>query len=324
LVAEQLDLKFRPLIGLALVGALGDRQEFFSGFTGVNDLLAKRAADLEIVRQGEGLRLIGRSLKPVLECLRTSTRPYLRGLSRNPSACRSLLGDLGISHSISISELQHEQERALADAIFARVGETAENEEFRHTLWGALYTNTSKQLVGPRDLREYATVLDSCANLKRPEIGFAMALGDDTAVSDALTLLSSRQEEMLGTLAWFIRNLALLRDSGTFRYIYCGSDVNPRLMGEAISLLIESGIVSMDRPILGLVDLSPETVKVSARGTPKLAMEGTNVGRAIETAAAQVGGLGGGHDVAAAARVPKQRMDEFLAKLNHTLSEERG
>jgi RecJ-like exonuclease len=322
LVVEQLDLRFRFLVGLAMVGAIGDRQEFFSGFTGVNDLLAKRAIDLELVQQGEGLRLIGRSFTPILECLRTSTRPYVVGLSGNPSACKSLLMNLGISPSVLISDLRREQERALADAIFARVGMTAKNEEFQHALWGALYTNMSDRLVGPRDLREYATMLDSCANLKRPETGFAMAVGDDTAVSDAQALLSSRQEEMLRTLFWFVKNLTLLKDLGNFKYIYCGDEINPSLLGEAVSLLIESGIVDMDKPLLGIVDTSLNMVKVSARGTPKLAMEGMNVGRALEAAVDQVGGFGGGHDVAAAARLPKERMDEFLAKLNHILGEE--
>ncbi|MDI6884135.1 MAG: DHH family phosphoesterase [Hadesarchaea archaeon] len=322
LVAEQLDLKFRFLVGLAMIGAISDRQEFFSGFTGANDLLAKRAIDLELVRQGEGLRFIGRSFTPILECLRTSTRPYMVGLSGNSSMCRSLLVDLGISPSVIISELQHEQERALADVIFARVGLIAKNEEFQHALWGILYTNMSDQIVGPRDLREYATVLDSCANLKRPEIGFAMAVGDDTAVSDAQALLSSRQEEMLKTLSWFVKKLTLLKNFGNFRYIYCGNEVNSSLLGEAISLLIESGIVDMDRPLLGITDTTSGMVKISARGTPKLAMEGTNIGRALEAAAAQVGGFGGGHNVAAAARIPKERMDVFLTKLNRVLSEE--
>ncbi|GAI57924.1 unnamed protein product, partial [marine sediment metagenome] len=61
-VVEQLDRSFRPLVGLAIVGAIGDRQELFSGFTSINDTLVKRAIDLGFLRVGEGLRLIGRTL----------------------------------------------------------------------------------------------------------------------------------------------------------------------------------------------------------------------------------------------------------------------
>jgi RecJ-like exonuclease len=128
---------------------------------------------------------------------------------------------------------------------------------------------------------------------------------------------------MLRTLFWLVKNLAILKDLGNFRYIYCKDEVNPSLLGEAVSLLIESGIVDMDKPLLGIADTTSDMVKISARGTPKLAMEGTNIGRALEAAVDQVGGFGGGHDVAAAARVPKERMDEFLAKLNHILAGER-
>lgn len=321
LVVEQLDLKFRSLVGLAMVGAIGDRQEFFSGFTGVNDMLAKRAVDLELVSIGEGLKLIGRTFKPVLECLRTSTRPYIEGLSGNPPACRSLLNDLGVSPSITISELQFEQQRALADAISARAGSVASNEDFQHALWGATYTNLSDQIVGPMELREYATVLDACANLKKSEIGFAMAAGDKNTVSEALSLLSSRQEEMLRTLIWISKNKSLIKDTGKFRYIYCGEDVDSSLIGEALSLVIESGVIEMDLPLLGLADSVGGVVKISARGTPKLAMGGANLGMALGLAAKEVGGSGGGHDVAAAAKIQKDRMDEFLNELSQALTE---
>jgi len=46
-----------------------------------------------------------------------------------------------------------------------------------------------------------------------------------------------------------------------------------------------------------------------------------NVGSVISKVAAEVGGSGGGHDVAAAARISRERMDEFIAKLDQALSE---
>ncbi len=316
LVAERLDLRFRYLVGLALIGAIGDRQEFFSGFTEVNDLIAKRAIDLEIVRQGEGLRLIGRSMKPVFESLQKSTRPFIVGLSRDPSACRLLLKELGISQTITISEFHPEDEKNLADAIFSRVGPVAEREEFRHALWGTVYTNASDQIVGPRDLREYATVLDACANFKKSDVALAMATGDDSFVKEAMDLLNLRQDEMLKSVDWLIKKSSLMKDAGNFRYIYCGDEIDPSLIGESISLLIESGTVDMDKPLLGLVDTPTGNVKVSGRGTPRLAMDGVDVGGALNAASAEVGGFGGGHDVAAAARIPAEKMNEFLNKLN--------
>ncbi|MDI6643160.1 MAG: DHHA1 domain-containing protein [Candidatus Hodarchaeaceae archaeon] len=318
-IVEQLDLRFRSLAGLAVVGAIGDRQEFFSGFTGANDTLVKRAVDLGLLYQSEGLRLVGRTLSPVVECLRSSTRPYIVGLSGNLAACRSLVDTLGIPHSSLLSELGFEVERRLADGIFARVGPLATNEEFAHTLWGTLYAIATADLVGPRDLREYAALLDACGNLQKPEIGFAVAAGDQVAQADALAILSSRQEQMLKALAWLVKKLGSFKLTSTFRYLYCGDDIDPAMMGEALSLAIESGLIPTDQPVLALANMAGG-LKISARSTPGLAMQGIDIGRALAKTAADVGGYGGGHDVAAAARIPRERMDEFIAKLDQTLS----
>ncbi|MFH1821424.1 MAG: DHH family phosphoesterase [Methanobacteriota archaeon] len=319
-VVEQVDLRFRSLIGLAIVGAIGDRQELLSGFTGVNDTLLKRAIDLGLVHESEGLKLVRRSLSPIVECLRTSTKPYILGLSGNLAACRSLIDTLGISHSSLLSDLGLDVERRLSEAIFLRVGALATKEEFRHTLWGTVYAASTEDLVGPKEIGEYAAILDACGNMRSPEIGFAAAVGDGSSHMDALALLSSYQEQMLAAISWVVTKLASFKLTSTFRYIYTGDSVNPAILGEMISLAIESALVPTEQPIIGMADTSDGHVKVSARGTPKLTMEGVNLGQAISKAAAEVGGYGGGHDVSAAARIPRDRMDEFVIKLDKAMS----
>lgn len=318
-IVEQIDRSFRPLVGLAVAGAIADRQEFFSGFTGANDTLVKRAIDLGFLHMGEGLKLIGRTLSPVVECLRLTTRPYISGISGNPSACRSLVDTLGLSPSSTLVELGSEAERRLRDAIFARVGSLATSEEFCHALWGTTYTLATEDLVGPRDLREYVAMLDACSDLRKPEFGFAVAVGDRAAQTETLALLNSRQERMLEALEWLISHLDTFKPTPRLKYTYFGNAVDPAMVGEALSLAIESGLITTDRPIVGIADASADKLKISARSTPDLAMQGIDVGRALARAAEAVGGDGGGHDVSAAARIPRERMNEFLAKLEQLL-----
>ncbi len=318
-VVEQLDRIFRPLVGLAIAGAIGDRQELSSGFTGINEILVKRAIDLGFLRVGKGLRLVGRTLNPVVECLRLMTRPYISSLSGDPSACRSIVDALGLSPSSTLAELGLEAERKLRDAIPARVG-TPTNEEFYRMLWGATYTLVTDDLVGPRDIREYAAMLDACTNLRKPEFGFAVAVGDQSAQAEALALLKSHQEQMLKVLEWFVSHLDSFKLTPRLKYINFGSKVGSSMVGEALALAIESGLVAADRPILGITDVSAKELKVSARSTSRLAMQGVDVGRALAEAAKAVGGNGGGHDVSAAARIPRERMDEFIAKVDQMLS----
>ncbi|MEW6592167.1 MAG: DHH family phosphoesterase [Candidatus Hadarchaeota archaeon] len=321
LVADALDIHFRPWAGLALVGAVGDRQEFFSEFTGANDVIAKRALDLGLIEAGVGLRLVGRTFLPVAECIRSSTRPYIPGLSKSLAACRALVESIGINLSSKIFELQPDDERALADAIFARVGPLAANEDFQHTIWGPIYTVMTGDVVGPRDLREQAALFDACGNMKKPEVGLAVGAGDETALEEAVALLRAVQDEMLKTLDWFKGKLAYLKQTKYFRYINSGSEVNPGMVGEAISLLIESGMISMDVPVMALAETKTGMIKISARSTPGLAMKGVNMGAALEKACTDVGGYGGGHDVSAGGRVPKDKVDEFITRLDNVFGE---
>ncbi|MFN4132941.1 MAG: DHH family phosphoesterase [Candidatus Hadarchaeales archaeon] len=319
LVVEHLDAKLRGLVGLALAGAIGDRQHYFSGFTGVNEVIEESAVDLGFIRVAEGLKLIGRSLKPILECLRTSTRPYLPGLSGNPHACRELLTSVDIRPSTYISNLRKEEQLAVCEAIVARVGKNATNENFMHTLWGEIYIDVSDFKSDVGDLRELATVMDACSNLNKPEIGLAVSVGDADLVPEAVSLLSSRQEEMLKAMNWFVKSKTSIKHRKAFQYINCGEEVDASFVGEMVSLAIESGLVETNTPILALTSLQSGEIKISARGTPKLAMDGINLGISVSKAALAVGGFGGGHDVAAAARIQKERVEEFLTKLDEIM-----
>ncbi|MGQ9788736.1 MAG: DHH family phosphoesterase [Candidatus Hadarchaeaceae archaeon] len=319
-VVEQLDLRFRPLVSLAIVGAIGDRQELPSGFSGINDTLLKRSIDLGFVREGEGLRLTRRSLVPAVECLRTSVRPYLLGLSGNAASCRSLLDALGISHSSLISDLGVEMERKLADAIFSKVGAPAAKEDFRYTLWGTILASNTEDFGRYKELGEYAAIIDACGNMRRPEVGFALAVGDSSYQMDALGLLSSYQEHMLRSMEWLISKIASFKSTSNFRYIYVGNAVDPAILGEMLSLAIEADLISMELPLVGIADTVDGYLKVSARATLGLVAAGVNLGQAISRAAAAVGGYGGGHDVSAAARIPSERLRDFVEELDKIMS----
>jgi RecJ-like exonuclease len=317
-IVERIDRGFRPLVGLAVIGAIGDRQEFFSGFAGVNEALVKRAVDLGFLNLSEGLKLIGRDLYPVKECLRLSVRPYLPNISGNPAASEALVERLGIKKGLKISDLDGGAERKLKEALSAQAGSAATLEEFRRTLWGAIYTFTKDRLVGPRDVYEYVMMLEACGKLRKPEVGFAATMGDQSVKNEALSLLKSYQEQMVEVLSWLVKHMDAFKLTRRMRYIYAGDAIKPQMIGEALSLAIESGLLEADRPIIGIADISTEIIKVSARATPNLAMRGVNVGRVIRKVADAVGGTGGGHDVSAAAWVPRERMDEFIAKLDQS------
>ncbi len=321
-VAESLDKKFRPLAALAIVGMLGDRQELPTGFESVNQVIVDRAIDLGIVKTSEGLKLIGRSQSPIAECLRLSIRPYLPGLTGNMQACKEMVEGMGIKLEDSTENLGGNQEVVLRDGLFAR-SETATRDEFRHTLWGPLYEVKIGQWAGPRDLHEYVAMIDACDRLGEPEIGFAAAMGDEDGANDAIALLRRYQEEMSKVLQWLERKKDYFATSPQMRHIWAGNHIDFKMIGEAMSLAMESGLVPDDLPVVAMAE-SGDEAKISARAMPEHARKGVHLGEALDKAARPLGGTGGGHDVAAGARVPLGKRDEFIARLEKILPQVEG
>jgi len=58
------------------------------------------------------------------------------------------------------------------------------------------------------------------------------------------------------------------------------------------------------------------TVKISSRGTRDLVAKGLDLAESLRKSAEPLGGVGGGHNVAAGATVPLVREDEFLKNLD--------
>ncbi|MEM2508240.1 MAG: DHH family phosphoesterase, partial [Candidatus Hadarchaeales archaeon] len=185
-------------------------------------------------------------------------------------------------------------------------------------IWGKIYIDKQKELVGTNDLRDFAYLLDSCADMNSADVGFAVAIGDKGMLNTALDRFETRQKEMLKILQQIMKKMESFKEMKNFRYIFC-PEIGPLMIGEAISLLLESAILKEDKPAAGISVIDENELKISVRATLGLADAGYNVGEAVRKAASEVGENGGGHDVAASARVRKEKLDDFLRALDRYL-----
>jgi RecJ-like exonuclease len=77
-------------------------------------------------------------------------------------------------------------------------------------------------------------------------------------------------------------------------------------------------IIPPDKPVLAfaLDRDDPGFIKVSARANWGLVRSGIHLGNAMNECSRAVGGEGGGHDIAAGARIPKTAKDTFLKSVD--------
>jgi single-stranded-DNA-specific exonuclease len=63
-------------------------------------------------------------------------------------------------------------------------------------------------------------------------------------------------------------------------------------------------------------------VKISSRATKQLVEKGLNLGALLSRLSAEYGGKGGGHNIAAGAEIPSDRIIRFLADLDRAVGEQ--
>ena len=71
--------------------------------------------------------------------------------------------------------------------------------------------------------------------------------------------------------------------------------------------------------LLGFANKGDGEIKVSARATQELVERGLNLSLAMKKAAIAFDGMGGGHNIAAGATIPKGKEEEFLNLLEQEI-----
>ena len=99
LASKSLDEKNRDLSAIAVVSALGDRQDQGEkkSFTGKNFEIANTAKEQGLLDIDLDLLLVGRETRPLPDALAFTSQPFIEGLTWNRDACLSLLKSSGIS-----------------------------------------------------------------------------------------------------------------------------------------------------------------------------------------------------------------------------------
>lgn len=311
--------RFSPLSELALIGAVGDRQEHSKGFVGVNEVILDQALEDGFLGSKRGIKLTGRS-KSLLNSVFRSINPFLPGLSGNMERCEELVEECGHDPDVSLEDLDEKDERKLFETIISEL-EVSPTDQLKNSLWGNLYVLKSGQTAGPKYIHDYVEMLIACEKLDKVSLGFSSLLGDDEGGHEALESMGDYADNMLKVLLSIESGEENIRDTSTVKYVNLDAKVGSRMVGEIASVIVESGLVKPEKPVLVLAQSGDSGLKISARGTRECVERGIDLGKVMSEAAKEFGGSGGGHDVAAAARIPMGMRKEFIGKVNRILEE---
>ena len=329
------------LAGLALAGALGDRQQLSEG---VNRQILDEALNAGVVSARKGLKLSGESLR---EALLFSTDPYTE-LAGSPEMVESFCEDVGVSAEQKISELTEEEQRRIADALVAllhtphpqekgegesekegtrnEAGEETESvsEKALRLYEDALFGTTfilNEEVIASAE--EFMRIIDACGRFGKGGIGLALCLRDESVLEDARRLHRKFQTKLVLELRRVResrrRATTAVKEMPNLYYFF----VRERgITGVLAGILAR--YIFVDKPVVVLNTIGkPENeTKISARcGT--LLKGVVDLSTAVSVAALKVGGFGGGHPSAAGASIPAGTEKAFIEEVNRIVGEQR-
>ncbi len=166
--AKTIDVKNSDLAWIAVVSALGDRQDQGEkkSFTGINLEIANDAKKTGLLEVDLDLSLVGRETRPLPDALAFTSQPFIEGLTWNRDACLSLLNSSGVNLKDGgrwrvPAELNEEEKRKVIESITKYTsGQNA--TEIMDDLIGYTYTFPREDKRSfLRDGREFSSMLNS-------------------------------------------------------------------------------------------------------------------------------------------------------------------
>ena len=318
LVSRAINKENMDLSALAIVGACGDIQDRKYGkLMGLNRNILMNGKKLEVINSKIDIRYFGRETRPVYKLLQYANDPVIPGITGRESSCITFLQELGIKQKDGDSWRRWidltKNERNL---IISNIAQTLLVKGFGYKITkkiiGEVYIlDKEEEGTEVHDAKEFATLLNSTARYDKYDIGLRVCLGDrDKYLKKAKNLL-------LGHRANLVEGLQFAREEGIVKreflqFFHAGNGIRDTIVGIVTNMLINSEDIDSNIPLIGFAFKDDGQVKVSARGTEQLVEKGLNLSAAMKKAASCLNGIGGGHNIAAGATIPKGKEEEFL------------
>ena len=316
--ATSLDTINDDLSPLAVVGALADRQDSGPGrsLIGLNGSAAEEAQARGLLSVSKDLMFTGRETRPIHEAIALTSSPFLEGLTGSKDAVLAALHQSGLALKDgatwrTISSLSADEKMKLTEVIASTLGPASGATGALASLIGQAYTLEFEDPFTPlRDAREFGTLLNACGRMGAAGTGISVCLGDRTeALRAAMKTLTDYRSGINRALQGLTSEPSRVEQRGSLVFVRGEGIVDERLLGPVISILASSPEFK-DKVVVASTESRNSELKISSRVGDSFAGE-VNLGLVMREAAEKVDGVGGGHAMAAGAKIPSSMLGSF-------------
>lgn len=325
LFAKCLEKTCVNLAPLAIVGALGDRQDLGERYSlsGLNEIAVTDAVKNGLVKVEIGLRLFGLQTKPLVTCLENTMDPFLPGLTGNEGACLLFLKRIGVqpvekSRPRTYSSLSEDEKRRLATELvkyLLSIGYSAKQAE---SIFGTLYYLVREDPVSPLyDAREYATLLNACGRLERYSLAIALGLGfRGKTLHKAVSEFMKYKKILSEAINRILSEEKYIRHFDHCVFVDARDLIPQKMAGSIASILSSSRMIVAGKPVIVVAGKSKLKISVRKPWNALRRYKNLHLGEILAHATKEAGGFGGGHANAAGGLIPEEKLEEFVESFN--------
>jgi single-stranded-DNA-specific exonuclease len=322
LFAKSVDMRNADLIDLAVVGAVGDQMDEDWEFKGMAKRIIEEAETIGKITVSKGLRIYGRSTRPVHKALEMSFDPFIPGISGSESNSVQFLSELGIDPKKHgewrrLIDLTAEEQQKMASAII--IERLKADHADAENIFGDIYT-LSGRTEELSDAREFATLINACGRLGKGDVAIRLCMNDLTSIGESKEVLSEYKRLISVGMNYVRDNPASVRSTQRATHIFLGANIPSTMIGTITSILLSSGIVDEGKPVFGFSDDGVK-VKISARASKNINIDLRYV---ILNVMRKMHAEGGGHKHAAGAYIDKGKEEEFIELIEKEIGEQLG
>jgi RecJ-like exonuclease len=307
LLAEAIDPKNADLISIAVAGIIGDKQHLH-GLKGLNKEIVDQGIAKGHIRKEQGIIFTKRVPREML----MESEPFIRGISGRREKIDEFLATIGTDGDFVLNNINDEKARILLSSLLVKLLKQGVQPETVEDFICEKYILGNFDDI---DAAELTRLLDASGRMDNSSIGIAICLRNNDALKAAATLADAFKHKMMKALINLEKENT--RSKKAIQYFY---EDDAALAGHVAGIAMPY-LFDQEKPTIAL-SRSKNDIKVSLRGTNRLISKGLDLATAAKESAESVGGVGGGHPIAAGATVPKDKETQFLDAMDVIVSKQ--
>jgi|GEM_PF-1908426 RecJ-like exonuclease len=311
---------------IGVVGAAGDMQ-MQNGAVGVNEYLLRLAEGKGIVKKETEFVFFTLRRLPVFKAIVWNLVPYIPGFSNREDIGLNIVRKAGIrirnrsGEYVTVAELTEEEKTRILEVIIKYIASLgidglSSNDFLVDVLYLPLEEDPYLQTA-----IEFSNMISSCGRMDREDVGIALSAGSRGEILMEAKKIIEERRKILGKYLDMAERSIKIYDGMLVIVDLTEKDFSVKFSG-TISTIFSRSLTYGDKIILVLSSDEAGDIHLSSRAPRKLVDKGLDLSKIMRKISEELGGRGGGHNIAAGATIPVEDSSKIIEKIREYIKEE--